>query len=410
MGQFDNYRSVIQGIAMSDIKADGIALEVFPTEVIPGAVSGGFKSASTTTHFTTVNEQGVSTHNKVTTTNHITAEWKSFNGESKPNNVRAGQQVVLFQIGDTDKWYWSFKARDPEMGTTDHRVHYVPARKQEHTGTLPTDEDSYVQGINTEKGMVTFLKSSKKLDEPVAVHHYVDTKNGLYVITDDKGVTITKEQGQGNVKTQVKKGNEFSNAVTIDFKNDTIQILTHEGSYIQLNKKDIIIHSQRDIIFNAQRQIVFNAPNTTFNAQQAGAIVLNAANIALNASSSIVCQAAVFGINAATKITQALVTAGIRCTKLVTGSTGSAYSPVTTNIQKGSANAPSNSADTNTEGMGDRNMAAWPQVQAAFEEVANLIYTLSQAHTTGHSAPLNLNTTGITSNATSSQCTVIKGQ
>ena len=410
MSQFDNYRSVIQGIAMSDIKSDGIALEVFPTEVIPGAVSGGFKSASTTTHFTTVNEQGVSTHNKVTTTNHITAEWKSFNGESKPNNVRAGQQVVLFQIGDTDKWYWSFKARDPEMGTTDHRVHYVPARKQEHTGTLPTDEDSYVQGINTEKGMVTFLKSSKKLDEPVAVHHYVDTKNGLYVITDDKGVTITKEEGQGNVKTQVKKGNEFSNAVTIDFKNDTIQILTHEGSYIQLNKKDIIIHSQRDIIFNAQRQIVFNAPTTTLNAQQAGAIVLNAANIALNATSSIVCQATVFGINAATKITQALITAGIRCTRLVTGSTGSAYSPVTTNIQKGNANTPNNSADTNTEGVGDRNMAAWPQVQAAFNEVANLIYTLSQAHTTGHPAPLGLDTSGITNNATNSQCTVIKGQ
>ena len=410
MPQFSNYKSVIQGIAMSDIKKDSIELEVFPTEIIPGAVSGGFTSATTTSHFTTMDESGKKRTGKVNTTNKIIAEWKSFNGESKPNYVRKGQQVVLFQIGDTDKWYWSFKARDPEMGTTDHRVHYVPARKQEHTGKLPNDEDSYVQGIDTEKGMVTLLKSSKKLGEPVAVHHYVDTQNGLYVITDDKGVTITKEQGQGNVRTQTKSVMQFSNAVTIDFKNDTIQILTHEGTYIQLQKKDIIIHSQRDIIFNAQRQIVFNSPVTTFNQKEAGAIVMNAANIALNATGSIVLKAAVTGINAVTKITQALVTAGIRCTQLVTGSTGSAYSPVTTNIHNGTAQVPNNSADTDTSGSGDRDMAAFPQVEAAFNEVANLINIISDAHTTGHSAPLGLNTSGITSNASASQCTVIKGK
>ena len=119
---FDNYQNVINGIAMSDIHPDGISLEVFPTEVIPGATGGGFKPATTTIKFKQKNEEGKTISSTVNTTNRIMAVWRSFNGESKPNNVRAGQQVLLYQVGDTDKWYWSFKARDPEMGTTRHSV------------------------------------------------------------------------------------------------------------------------------------------------------------------------------------------------------------------------------------------------------------------------------------------------
>ena len=407
---FDNYQNVINGIAMSDIHPDGISLEVFPTEVIPGATGGGFKPATTTIKFKQKNEEGKTISSTVNTTNRIMAVWRSFNGESKPNNVRAGQQVLLYQVGDTDKWYWSFKARDPEMGTTDHRVHYVPARKQQHTGKLPTDEDAYVQGIDTTQGMVTNLKSSQKLGEPVAFHNYFNTKEGHYVITDNKGVVIKKEKGLGNVKVTVKDGNTYSNTIFMDSKNDTIQALTSEGSFVQLCKKDIILNAERDLILNAKRQVVINSPVITINTQEQGAIVLNAANIALNATNSIVAKADVLGINAVTKITQALVTAAIRCTQVVTGQTGSAYSPVTTNVHNGSAQVPNNSPDTNTSGQGDRDMAAWPQVQAALNEIANLLNTISDAHTTGHPAPLGLDTSGIVSNAQASQCTVIKGE
>lgn len=406
---FDNYQHVINGIAMSDIEPDGISLEVFPTEIIPGATGGGFKAATTTNKFKQKNEQGTTITTTANTTNRILAVWRSFNGESKPNNVRAGQQVILYQVGDTDKWYWSFKARDPEMGTTDYRVHYVPARKQEHTGKLPTDEDSYVQGIDTTKGRVIYAKTSQKLGEPVAFNHFINTKIGLYMLTDNKGVTIKKEKGLGNVKVTMTDG-QYSNTISMDAANNTIQLMTSNGSFIQIVKEDIMIHAQRDFIVNAGRQIVFNAPTTTVNAQQKGAIVLNAANIAFNATGSIVCKAAVFGVNAVTKITQALVTAAIRCSRLVTGSTGSAYSPVTTNPDNGSNSPPNNSPDTDTTGAGDRNMAAYPQVEAAFTNVAQLIWTLSQAHTTGDSAPLNLDTSGITTNATASECPIIKGE
>ena len=410
MVSFDNYQNVINGLAMKDIETDGITLQVFPTELLPGAVSGGFKPASTTSKFTQTNVQGQKVSNKATTTNHITAVWRSFNGESKPNKVEAGQQVILYQVGDTDKWYWSFKARDPEMGTTDHRVHYMPARKKEHTGKLPTDEDSYVQGMDTTKGMVTFLKSSQKLGEPVAIHNYANTKDGIYILTDNQGVNITKEKGLGNVKTSVKSGPQYSNSLFWDFKNSTFQVRSSEGSYNQIVKKDIVLHSERDIILNAKRQIVIQAPTITFNSQQAGGIVFNAANIALNVTGSIVAQASVFGINAVTKITKAVVTAGIRCTQIVTGSTGSPYNPVKTDIQNGSTISPNNSPDTNTAGVGDRSMAAFPQVQAALNEIANLINTISNAHTTGNPAPLGLDTSGITINAEASQCSVIKGE
>ena len=54
MVEFDNNRKVYQAIAMEDLKENSIALNVFPVEALPGMVGGGFKAASTTASFSTI--------------------------------------------------------------------------------------------------------------------------------------------------------------------------------------------------------------------------------------------------------------------------------------------------------------------------------------------------------------------
>ena len=416
MNEFNNYRKVYQAIAMEDIKENSVALNVFPIEALPGMVGGGFKTASTTANFTTIDEDGNTLHHTITTSNHITAEWSSWNGESKPNNIKKGQQVVLYQIGNTDKWYWSFKARDAEMGTTDNRVEYVPSRPIEKSGTLPNDEDAYKRGIDTIQGIVTHLKTSQANGEPVAIHIATYTQQGLFSLTDNKGVKIKKGDGKGpeldDVTTDPKQHKQFSNSIFVDFVNNTIQLLTHEGAMVMLNKKDISLYAPRDIIFCAERQMVFQSPVITFNKKNVGAIVFNCANIGFNVAQGFVINATICGINAVSKITKALVTAGIRCSQVVTGATGSAYTAVTSNLNNGKATTPNNSADTDTSGSSDRTMAAWPQVEAGFQAVANQLQSLANQAAncpSTNGSPCSVDTSQIMAMATQSECEVIKG-
>ena len=416
MVEFDNNRKVYQAIAMEDLKENSIALNVFPVEALPGMVGGGFKAASTTASFSTIDEDGNTLHHSITTSNHITAEWSSFNGESKPNNVKKGQQVVLYQIGNTDKWYWSFKARDAEMGTTDNRVEYVPARPMEKSGTLPNDEDAYKRGINTIEGIVTHLKTSQANGEPVAIHIVTYTKQGLFSLTDNKGVKTKQGDGKGpeldDVTTDPKGNKQYSNSIIVDFVNNTIQLLTNEGAMVMLNKKDISLYAPRDIIFCAERQMVFQSPVITFNKKNVGAIVFNCANIGFNVAQSFVVNASVCGFNAVSKITKALVTAGIRCSQIVTGATGSAYTAVTSNLNNGKATTPNNSADTDTAGASDRTMAAWPQVEAGFQAVANQLQSLANQAAncpSTNGSPCSVDVSQIIEMANQSECEVIKG-
>ena len=130
MVEFDNNRKVYQAIAMEDLKENSIALNVFPVEALPGMVGGGFKAASTTASFSTIDEDGNTLHHSITTSNHITAEWSSFNGESKPNNVKKGQQVVL--TGRDVFSRWDFTPRSSASITnTGPRV--IPPPTQGHT-------------------------------------------------------------------------------------------------------------------------------------------------------------------------------------------------------------------------------------------------------------------------------------
>lgn len=387
-------RKEYDGHAMRALDDNSITLDIFCSELFPGGTAGAFSPQTTTSPITTTNDAGIANARTVTTSNHITAEWRSLGTHLYPPKVVKGEQVTLYQVGDTDKWYWDTKGRDSELRTTDRQRAYVSATP--NANELKTDENTYFSEMDSVNKRVTLIKTSKVNGEVVKIFAGADTAAGVFVITDDKGVTSETDLAS------LQNANP-SNSFVLDFANNVFQLTTNDKSFIQMNKKDIIISAERDLFLRAKRQIVADSPIITINKTATGTLVVNATDVTMNVTASFVVNAAVAGINAVTKITGALTAAAIRAVTFVTGAVGDSYTGATTNIKAGSATASSNTADTNTTGSGDRNMAAWEQVDPAFQATAEAIAQVAEA------AKTSVDTSGITTNSAKSKVTVIKG-
>lgn len=395
MVALNNKRKEYDGHAMRALADNSIVLDIFCAELFPGGTSGAFSPQTTTSPITTTNDAGVANARQVTTSNHITAEWRSMGTQLYPPKVVKGEQVILYQIGDNPKWYWDTKGRDSELRTTDRQRSYVSATP--NANEQKTDDNTYFSEMDSVNQRVTLIKTSKVNGEVVKIFAGADTAAGVFVITDDKGVAESTDLA-------TLQNTNPSNSFVLDFANNVFQFTTNDKSFIQMNKKDIIIYAERDLFLRAKRQIVADSPVITINKTQTGTFVVNANDVTMNVTASFVVNAAVAGINAVTKITGALTAAAVRAVSYVTGAVGGSYTGATTNITAGSTTASSNTADTNTAGSGNRYMAAWDQVDPAFQATADAIKEVAKA------AKTSVDTSGITSNSAASKVKVVKGE
>lgn len=395
MVEHDTRRKRWNGHAMKALAANSLTLEIFCADLFPGGMKGDFTPGLTTSPITTTNDSGVTTTRQVNTVNHITAVWKSLSDKSYPPRVVKGEQVVLYQEGNGDKFYWDSKGRDSELRTTDRLRTYVSATP--NANEIKDDTNTYFQELDSDNKRATILKTSSKNGEPVKVYIGVDTASGLLVITDDKGVTESGDLAQ-------IQNTAPSNFFIMDFVNNVFQMTNNDKSTVQLNKRDIIVACERDMLFTAKRQIVLNSPIITINKDKIGTLVVNAKDVSINATSAIVMTATVFGINASTKIAGTLIAGATRLVSMVTGALNGSYAGATSDITAGTAQASTNQVDSDTAGDSDRHVAAWEDVNKAFGATASAISQVASA------AKTSVDTSGITSNAESAQITILKGE
>lgn len=374
------------GRALEDLKTNSVSLKVLVPELAPGALTGTFAPGTTSVNTSLKTLDGTTVQRKVTTANHIVADWYGQRHYPYAPQIRAGEQVLIRQFSNSDKYFWEAMGRDRDLHQTDrHRIEVgaVSATQTSSLDNTKTDDNTYFFELDSVNKKLQ-LKTSKVNGEPFCWTFQFDTQAGTCVLSDDSG--------------------KIPNRFLIDAHKKQIQINNTSGTTITLRDKDIVVYAPQDILFKADRQIAFQTPTMTFNQQTQGNIVFNAQAITLNTKATNL-NTSSFGVTAAsTKIVGPVVMGPVRAQSFATGAVGSSYPSATSSITNGTSQSPAVSNDTDTSGAGDRHAAAYEQVSQALNIIAQDITKICQK------IGLSIDVSPITTLATQCQISILMGQ
>lgn len=148
----------------------------------------------------------------------LTCEWLHLNSGNRLTSpdIRKGEQVIIWQFGETDKYYWTPMGRDVRLRRLETVIwafSNIPDPEAEVDALTP--ENAYYFEVSTHTKQIT-LKTNKHDGEPFAYTIQLNTKDGNYTITDDVG-----------------------NYVQLDSAETTIDLTNKDGTFWRLNKKNI---------------------------------------------------------------------------------------------------------------------------------------------------------------------------
>lgn len=372
----ETHETSFWGYAAEDLIYGSDQLKVLPISQLPASMSGTVGPGTTQSSATTTNSKGQTTTSKVTTTNFITATFAPDANRPTPPMVKQGEQVKVFCLDNTDKWYWQPHYRDRNIRSLDvHRIEVsaidtsLPPGKKTASGVISKgrnvvkdDTNTYFVEMNGIEGYL-LISTSQANGEKVAYRIRMDGKTGALTVSDNK-----------------TPPNQFC----IDSATDSIKMQNNKKAVIHLDGEDGFIEIPRDLLIKVGRQIVSDTPAWTFNdprssSQNAsnGVMVINAGYITTNIKNSWVQQGGVFGMNCNVKVTGSCCLNDTRYTSMSEGPIGNSYQPSTIYLDQGVPNGVSNSADTNTSGGGNRHATANEQFVEFADKVTSMFSEVS---------------------------------
>ena len=170
----------------------------------------------------------------------VTAEW--FGGDNRFTSpcVQKGEQVKLFHIPGTDRFYWDSVGRDNNLRRTETIVGGIAASGEKPGNAIElTNKNSYVYGIDSTTGII-YLNTSKNNGEKAAYKLYLNTKDGNWSVEDDLG-----------------------NHVQMDSTKPHFLIELSDGTSIEARNKEVVIEA--DTIRHKCKQFIVDANTTTIN-------------------------------------------------------------------------------------------------------------------------------------------------
>lgn len=214
-------------------------IEVLIPSLSPGALGGPVASGTDTSVLSFFDSSGNKQTAEVSTSNTVTAEWNGASNHKYAPLIKKKEQVKVFQIGNSDKFYWEPLGRDSNLRTLDRaRVEWsaTPVVGQEKT-----DDNTYHAEVDTVQGYARF-KTSKANGEPAAYAINVDTKNGQFTVADDTG-----------------------NKVFIDSVSKIIHLSNQDGSTVHLENKNCNVEVPEVLTIKAGKIIYLDAPVCEMN-------------------------------------------------------------------------------------------------------------------------------------------------
>lgn len=167
----------------------------------------------------------------------VTAKWLNFNSNRITTpNVRRNEQVMIYRLGNTDKYYWM----DMNVANVKRLETVVYAWSADPRNPMKDDlSNAYFLEISTHDKAVTFVTSQAN-GEPFGYTLQFNTDNGIVVLKD------TDE-----------------NVVYLDSANTVIGFKNACSTEFRLDKKNIHAYAPDSIYYKAEKTIDFKC--TDFN-------------------------------------------------------------------------------------------------------------------------------------------------
>lgn len=238
---------------------DSKDIEVTPIETLP-MLDGELTDNQTTVTSKGEDSQGNAYSLSLNTTVTLKATWLNFTDTNRRTapDVRRGENVLIWQYADQDKYYWTCNVATPDLRKLETVVHAISATQVE------TDKDSadttYYLEVSSHRGII-HIHTSKKNGEPFTYDWQLNTKDGSWLFTDDIGNFMSLDSK--NVRIELKNSDgswiDMNHKVINIFAPDTVNITADTGNINMKAGTDITHQAGKNITSKAGQSITLNA-------------------------------------------------------------------------------------------------------------------------------------------------------
>ena len=196
--QLSKFRYYSIGVVAANKALTSKMIDVTPLEDA-SFIDGGIRSDKATIQTESVDSNGVASSTSVQSSNAIQAKWLPFcdaNRLTAPD-VRIGERVVIYQFGETDRFYWTTWENDHRLRKLETIIYGISATRQEDTED--GHDNMYYFELSSHKKLVSF-HTSQADGEPFGYDIQINTKDGRIVIVDTIGNEILIDSVQHHVR------------------------------------------------------------------------------------------------------------------------------------------------------------------------------------------------------------------
>lgn len=227
------------GLVATDKADDTHDIQVIPIEVIP-TVTGAVGDVESKVEVSGKDSEDVGYTVELNFSNTITATWMPMgsNRLTSPNLVK-DEQVLIWQFGDTDRYYWSPLGRDDDLRLLETIVFGIAARASEDDELDPAN-NMYTLEVSSHGQHIT-LRTTKDLGEPFAYTFQLNTGEGQVTLSDDNDNLIELSSETGRIKA-----------------------INKEDTEITIEEEEIFAKAKGDITAESDTKITMRSPKQQF--------------------------------------------------------------------------------------------------------------------------------------------------
>lgn len=215
------------GYAVLDKANDSRELYVYSEELLP-FVTGKIKATEIKNNIKTKSSVTGGFSGNLSTTNALRCIYRdSDSNRAFPPSVRKGEQVLIYNNGDSDTWYWKSEGRNDELRRTD-TLRYGCSGTLDNVA-VPSDDNTYFIEVDTRTKHHIKLSTSMDDGEKYRYTILIDADNNKIMIGDNE-----------------------ENIISIDSAHPRVCMKNKSNSLIDLNAENIIISCKKDITIKSE--------------------------------------------------------------------------------------------------------------------------------------------------------------
>lgn len=234
------FKPVSVGYILANKKPGSKLVKVLPVEHFP-AVDGEITYTQEKIEVSGLNPDGSNYSLSVDNSTGIEATWLPFNSNRvTAPDVRRRERVMIYQFGDTNKYYWTPLGLDDNLRRLETVIYAFNADPDiESDGDLDFSKCYYFE-ISTRTKNCTFA-TSKANGEPFAFTTQYNTKEGIVTLADDDGQFIELVSAERRIRFHNGDGTygEISRKIINLFAPDAINAVATNS--IKFETKDFTV-------------------------------------------------------------------------------------------------------------------------------------------------------------------------